>query len=681
VDGFIAEPRIHGDSLTGFLFFFVSCARIIVAVMRIKAHKIIVLLCCVLVFYAQAGGYVPGSSSRRAVKAYNDAKEYFIKRDFAKALSYAQKAFSIDRLFTEAYLLGGDIASEIKNTQLAIELYEKAIAINPELYPPAFYILGNLYYYQGNYDKAIAYYRNYLGFGLPVREQKIVDMRLENALKAHELKNKPVPFDPVNLGDNINTVNDEYVNAVSADWSLLIFTVRSPHFETHSKKRFIEEFYSSEFIDGQWLAAKPLGFLPEKLESEGALSLSYDNRQIFFTSCHHPHGFGSCDLYLSVRTGKTWSEPKNLGPMVNSSRWESQPSLSPDGKILYFASNRTGGSGGSDLWKSVRNDDGTWSQAVNLGNVVNTSGDEMAPYMHADGQTMYFSSSGHPGLGGADLFISQLKPGGMWSKPVNLGFPINTIADEINLIVHPDGKRAYISSDMESGKGGYDIYEFNLYDAIKPFPVSYIKGRVRDAVTRKPLDANIELIELDNNTIAIYSQSDRLDGEFVAVLPGGTDYALNVNRPGYLFYSQHFALDTLKTGMLDPVLMDIYLKPIMPGQVVILKNVFFAHDSYQLEPISEAELNRLYGLMNDNPEIALEVSGHTDNTGTSEYNLELSTKRANAVKDYLVSRGIAQKRIRHVGLGEKMPIATNETPEGRALNRRTEFRILKNKTD
>jgi len=634
-----------------------------------------------IAIHAQADETVLSSASRRAIKAYNKAKEYYIKRDLAKAQSFAHKAYSIDRNFTEAYLLGGDIASETKNHDLAIELYERAIESNPALYPPAFYILGNLYFNQANYEKAAENYRNYLGFKLPPREREIVVSRLEIALKANDLKNKPVPFDPVNLCDSINTANDEYVNAVSADGSMLIFTVRSPRLETQSQKQFKEEFYFSEFSDGHWLKAKPFGFMPGKLESEGALSLSYDNRQIFFTSCHHPEGYGSCDLYLSVRTGNTWSEPKNLGSLVNSSRWESQPSLSPDGKTLYFASNRNGGFGGSDIWKSVRNNDGIWSQPVNLGDVINTSGDEMAPYMHADGQTLYFSSRGHPGLGGADLFMSRLNPDGTWSKPINLGFPINTIADEINLIVHPDGQRAYISSDMESGKGGYDIYEFELYDDIKPLPVSYIKGIVRDALTRKPLDANIELIELEHNTIAIYSQSDKLNGEFIAVLPGGNDYALNVNRRGYLFYSQHFALDTLTTGMLDPITMDIYLKPIEPGQVVILKNVFFAHDSYELVPTSEAELNRLVGLMNDNPDIVLEISGHTDNTGTSAYNLVLSTNRAKTVNDYLVSRGIAQKRIRFIGLGETRPIDTNDTPEGRALNRRTEFRIVKINTD
>lgn len=682
MDDFIAESQIHGNSIaTGIVTFFVSCAQLSRLNMKIKVGISLVVLLCLVLSDVIAGKDALSSSSRRAIKAYNKAKDFYARRDFEKAQLYANKAFTADRFFTEAYLLGGDIAAEMNNSDLAIQLYENAISINPDLYPPAFYILGNIYYSLGNYEKSVEHYRHYLGLNLPAREKEIVIRRLENAQVAYGLKSEPVPFNPVNLCDKINTGNDEYVNAISADGSLLIFTVRSPHIEPATAKQFKEEFYYSDFSDGQWVKAQPLKQFSGGLDSEGALALSYDNQQIYFTACHQPGGYGSCDLYFSLRTGESWSEPRNLGPMINSSRWESQPSLSPDGKTLYFASNRQDGQGGSDIWKSVRNNDGAWNRPENLGNMINTAGDEMAPYIHADGKTLYFSSKGHPGLGGADLFMSRLKDDGSWTKPLNLGYPINTVADEINLIVHPDGQRAYISSDLQTGKGGYDIYEFALYDAIKPLPVSYIKGTVRDALTRKPLDSNIELIELEHGNTAVYSKSDKINGEFIVVLPGGADYALNVNRQGYLFYSHHFALDSVVSGILNPVILDIYLKPIELGQVVILKNVFFAHDSYELETVSQAELSRLIKFMNENPEIILEISGHTDNTGSSVYNLVLSANRAKAVNDFLVNHGIPQTRIRYLGFGETVPIETNDTPEGRSVNRRTEFRIVNNNTE
>jgi len=622
----------------------------------------------------------PETHSRRAYRFYQRSLDYYRQREFDKALQMTKRAFSIDKGYTRAYLLAGDIARELNHDTAAIRYYEKAIATQPEYYPPAYYILGNLYYQAGQYEKAYQSFNRYLDFMLSPQEQLIVEQRATTAATALDLKNNPVPFDPVNLCDGINTENDEYVNAISADGQTLIFTVRSPLNEPGSLRQFREKFYMSNLENGQWSEAQPMKHLSGGSESEGALSLSYDNRYIFFTSCHRPDGYGSCDLYYSKREGDQWTDPKNLGPVVNSSRWESQPSLSSDGRTLYFASNRPGGFGGSDIWKTVLQDDGSWSRPENLGETVNTADDEMSPYIHADGQTLYFSSRGHPGLGGADLFMSRLQPNETWTEPVNLGYPINTKSDEISLIVDPDGSRAYISSDMPAGKGGYDIYVFELYDKIKPKPVSHVKGIIRDANTLKALDASIELIELENGRTVVQSYSDPVDGEFITVLPAGSNYALNVSRSGYLFFSHHFALDSL-TDFFDPLILDIYLKPIEFGHSVILKNVFFAYDSYELENSSRVELSKLVNFLHENPEVELEISGHTDNTGSSAYNKSLSTNRAKAVYEFLINEGIEKKRLSYTGMGEKMPVDTNETPEGRANNRRTEFKIINRKTN
>lgn len=616
-----------------------------------------------------------GTDSRRAARHYERALKDYSLRNYDQALQSIQKAFAIDEQFTKAYLFGGDIAMDLENDSLAIDYYQKAIAIEPDFYPPAHYILGNLYYQNGMYAAAYERFKHYLTYDLPEKEQELTRKRRTDVAAALELKNNPVPFNPVNLSYRINTSNDEYVNAISADGSMLIFTVRSPVVDDFSRNILREEFYVSYFEDGEWLKARPMTFLSGNSESEGALALSYDNQYIFFTSCHQPDGYGSCDLYYSRKMGDDWLEPQNLGPIVNSARWESQPSLSSDGRTLYFASNRPGGFGGSDIWKTVLMDDSRWSPPVNLGETINTPGDEMSPYMHADGKTLYFSSKGHPGLGGADLFMSRLQTGNSWSEPLNLGYPINTEADEINLIVDPDGLRAYISSDLPQGKGGYDIYMFELHESIKPMPVSYLKGIVRDANTLKPLKANIELAELVNGQIVVQSRSDAVNGEFITVLPVGSNYALNVNRKGYLFYSHHFALDSI-TGFFNPVLLDIFLKPIESGQTAILKNVFFALDSYRLEEASRVELNRLIDFLAENPEIGLEISGHTDNTGLKAYNKVLSTNRAKAVFEFLINAGIDENRLSFVGKADEEPIDTNSTPEGRANNRRTEFKIV-----
>lgn len=643
--------------------------------MLAKSSWILVIFIVAFALAALAQDKTTTSRSAKAERLYQRALDYYTQRNPDRALQFTKKANNADRNFIKAYLLSGDILLDINDKTSAIAQYEKALNLDPDFYPPANYILGNLYYESGNYAAALQRFEHYAKFSLRDDERNLLMKRIEAAKTANDLKNNPVPFDPVNLCFNINSAADEYVNAIAADGKTLIFTVRSPLEKPERGRRFREEFLMSNLMDSSWNKAQPMHYLSENPLSEGALTLAYDNRHIFFTSCHSPDGFGSCDLYFSSRRGEGWTKPQNLGPVVNSSRWESQASLAPDGKTLYFASNRSGGIGGSDLWKTVLLENGEWQIPENLGDAINTTDDEMSPYIHADGKTIYLSSKGHPGMGGADLFVSRLQPDGQWSKPVNLGYPINTAADEINLIVHPNGTSAFISSDLPGGKGGYDIYSFELYDAIRPVPVSYLKGVVRDEKTNRPLAADIELIDLESGRTAVTSQSDALSGEFIAVLPVGSDYALHANRKDYLFYSHHFALQSV-TGLFDPVVMDILLKPVEYGQVIILKNVFFAHNSYELENSSGVELARLVAFLRENPELKLEISGHTDNTGTTAYNLTLSTNRAKAVYDYLLEKGIRRERLIFTGYGDSNPVDTNETPEGRANNRRTEFMII-----
>jgi outer membrane protein OmpA-like peptidoglycan-associated protein len=643
--------------------------------------SLILLLCCC--FAASIAQTADGSSSsRRATRLYERAVEHYTLREFGKALPFAEQALAVDANYLSALLIAGDISMELKNNDKAISFLSRAVSLNADYYPPALYILANLYLRNGFYQQALDYFQKYAVYKLPPDERSVLNDRIFLTEHAIQLLRNPVPFNPVNLGNKVNTVNDEYVNSISADGKTMIYTVRSPETEaTVGRKSFREAFYTARFLDdGNWTAAGQLRILGEESDSEGALSIAYDNSFIVFTACHRPDGFGSCDLYMAVRKGNEWVDPVNLGPVVNSSRWESQPSISGNGRDLYFASNRPGGFGGSDIWKSTRLDNGRWSTPENLGKHINTEFDEMAPFIHPDGQTLYFSSRGHPGMGGADLFMSRKNEDGIWSEPANLGYPINTHADEINLVVTPAGNEAFISSDLQEGWGGYDVYSFQLHDQIKPLPVSYIKGVVRHAKTMKPLAARIELIDLKTGQTLIETRSTAETGEFINVLPSGNNYALHISRSGFLFYSGHFSLEE-QSGFVDPFTLEIYLYPLEEGQKVVLRNIFFSHDSDKLQDASLTELNRLIEFLNEHPHLGLEISGHTDNTGSQEYNLDLSARRAKSVVAFLETNNINRERLSFAGKGDTKPVDTNETPEGRANNRRTEFKITYLKPD
>lgn len=635
-----------------------------------------VLVCILIALTTRANTDTLSIGSARAARLYHNAIELYENRQFSDAIELIRRAIRRDPAFTEAYLLGGDISRDMQQNQQAIEFYRAAIEINPRLFPPAFYILGTLYLKEGNYCKALDAFETYRNAGkFSDGDLQRVENQIERSQVALKLFSNPVPYNPINLGPHVNTEHDEYVNAILPDNSKLLFTLKRPIIGATDGRNFSEAFYHAVSSNGSWLEASELitGF--GKAHAEGALTISADGLTMFFTACHRPDGYGSCDIFVSRRLGKKWLAPQNLGPVVNSVRWESQPSFSSDGRTLFFVSTRPGGYGGSDIWVTQLRADGSWSPVVNAGPIINTAADELTPYIHPDGKTFYFSSDGHAGLGGADLFITRWSHATGWSEPENLGYPINTLADEIGLVVDAKGHTGYISSNIPGGQGGHDIYSFAMYEHIRPLPVSYIKGRVVDRTNSKPLQADLVLTELAEGRDLIRARSDAETGEFLAVLPAGHNYALSVNKPGYLFYSRHFELDTVKTW-LNPLLIEIGLKPILPGEGITLHNVFFDHDSYKILNESLPELQRLKKLMADNPSVRVLIEGHTDNTGTPEYNLMLSENRAKSVRDFILDKGIAPERVEYAGKGETIPVATNDTPEGRAVNRRTEFIIV-----
>ena len=611
---------------------------------------------------------------KKAKSHYQKAVNAYQYGDTEQAWRFLNIAQQTEDCFPDLHLLKATLYEEGKNADSAVASYRKAIAIDPDFFPNAYYFLACLESSLGQYQEAEEHFERFLDYP-DISEnlkEKASIARYRNK-EAIAIQKDRKEFVPVNLGPGINTENEEYLPFLSLDGGILVFTRRYPKDDPvpHIEEDF---FYSLRDTAGAWTQAVLFPPPINSGQNEGALSISPDGRYLFFAGCGREDGWGSCDIYASVRKGNGWGKVFNLGKPVNSMYWESQPCMSSDGKTLYFASNRPGGFGGSDIWMSQISETGVWSEPVNLGSNVNTPGDENSPFIHPDGETLYFASNGHPGMGGFDLFLSRRESGNRWSAAQNLGYPINTYSDETTLSVNAQGDTAYFSSDNLKGYGKEDIYSFCLYDQARPTTVSFMKGHVSDLETGQPLAARFELISLKSGLVRIESHADRQNGEFLVCLPTDEAFALNISCPGYLFYSAHIALDSRYKA--EPMHMNIRLQPIQPGAVVILENIFYDSEQYQLKDESIAELDKIYRFLINNPSLRIEIGGHTDNTGSVSFNQELSSKRAQAVAGYLVQRGIAPHRVKAVGYGFDHPIGDNRTAEGRAKNRRTELKIL-----
>ncbi len=634
-----------------------------------------------------SGAQQLSTTNKKAEKFFMSAVDFYQRGDNDRALIDAARAADLDPLFTEAYILQGDIEADLRRYDRAVGFYQRAIGTGQAFSTNLYYILANVQLAIGRYEDAEKNYTRFLETrNLP--EPKI--QRATEGMKACDFAircmKKPVPFQPVNLGDSINSPYDDYINAITPDEAYLYFTRKqAKDANTFDQSQpFEEDFYLAQMADSArlqnrqgWRIAKNLGSPINTHGNEGALCISPDGKFLFFAACNRDDSYGSCDLYWAKRQGQGWTQPENMGAAVNSSTWDSQPSFASDGKTLYFASKRSGGRGSSDIWRTELQRDGQWSRPVNLGDTINTRVEEMAPFIHPDDQTLYFSSKGHPGMGGLDLYYSRKGANGIWQVPVNMGYPINTFADEITLVVNARGDLAFISSDIPGGKGKQDVYNFPLYKDAQPLLTTYFKGVVYDAETKARLEARFELVDLATSKVIAESTSDPATGEFLLALPTERNYALNVAREGYLFYSDNFSLTGSNTST-RPFIKNIPLKPIRVGETVILRNIFFDTDKYTLKNESVTELEKLILLLLKNPKLRIDISGHTDNEGSAEYNLELSKNRAKTVYEYLIRQGISRERLTYSGYGLSRPVDVNTTEQGRAANRRTEFRVLGN---
>jgi len=615
------------------------------------------------------------TTSNKALKIYKEGVSAYDYLDYYKAENDFKEALSIDKNFYEAFMMLGDLLAKESRYKEASENYKAAVKIDSMFFKPVFFNLANTELMSGNYSNALIHFNVYMAQeGMSAKNKIAAAKSIKNCEFALNAMKNPVPFNPVSVGSGINTSDDEYWPSITADGQTLMFT-RQPNISNNPDFKGVvqEDFYISYFANNVWQKAFNAGAPLNTIQNEGAQTLSSDGSYMYFTACNRPDGLGNCDLYFSAFTKGKWSEPSNLGAPVNTNHWESTPSISADGKTLFFSSSRPGGFGGKDIWLTRLNDKNKWTEPVNLGSVINTEGDEMSPFIHFDGKTLYFASDGRVGMGGFDLFVSRMKDDSTWTEPQNLGYPINTFNDEMGLIIESGGQKAYYSSVRDKSRGK-DIFSFNLYESVRPNPVSYMKGKVYDKETGKLLKADYELINLSTGKIIIKNVTDET-GNFLVCLPSGYNYGINVSKPGYLFYSENFMLEGIHTAS-KPYIKKIVLNPAIVGEKMQLSNVFYEIDSWQLKKESITELDNLVTLLSENSNLVMEIGGYTDSTGTEQYNMALSEKRALSVVNYLIKRGISSGRLKYKGYGNNSPLGDNVTTEGRKLNRRTEAKIV-----
>ncbi len=566
----------------------------------------------------------------------------------------------------------------------------KAEQLNPGVTYDLMYVVGMAYHQVEGFDKAIEHYtkfkQNYNGNNND--SLLYVAKRIRECLDGKELI-KDTVYDLVDMGPIVNSKYADYVPLIRADQSYMIFTSRRPHKEmdTTSKKgrhkggrlaafdlEYYEDIFRTDHInDSTWSTPYRFDYNTDKFGVHDAcVSLSFDGLTIY---TYRPENEG--DLYSSkVENGK-WTETKPLKG-INSKYREDHVAISFDNQVAYFVSDRPGGFGKKDIWKTNRISDDEWGVPVNLGPTINTEYDEEGVFIHPDGKTLYFSSRGHNTMGGYDIFESTFE-NNLWSIPLNMGYPINSPDDDVFFVLTADGKNAYLSSVKEGGFGMQDIYSITPFvkKKQKEFDVVVFKGLVIDKETRVKLNAKVNII--DNTTgLKIFSNTVDAERGFLVTLPTGRtgkNYGISVEAEGYLFYSENF--DLVKKAGFKEYEKIVEMEKLKVGAVLTLRNVFFDFDKWDLKSESVRELDHAIEVLNTNKKIRIQIEGHTDSKGTDEYNQVLSEKRCNSVKDYLISKGFDPGRIAKViGYGEAKPIDTNETDEGRANNRRVEFRLV-----
>ena len=655
-------------------------------------------------------------SNKDALKASRAGFEFEQENKLSEALFEYNKAIAADPKYPYPVERIGAMYQRLHNYPRAIQFLHRAIALDSNFDDYNFYNLATCYKALQKNDSAVMYYKLFLLKIKPIVADDSAAVRDATTLVTYTeqclaLRAKPKNTqDPILLKGEINSSYDDFSPTVTTDGKTMYFTSRRPSTNTKmytETKDFGDDiFYSTLGVAG-W--SKPYALPPpvSSKDDEGAVSISTDGQTVFYSLCRRPDGMGDCDIYYSELHGTLWSAPKNLGREFNSAAWDAQPSISPDGLTMYFSSRRFGSIDGSeDIWVAYKNTDGTWGKPVTLGPDINTGGSERSPFIANDGRTLYFSSNGRPGFGGHDLFMTRKQDDGLWSEPVNLGSPINSSGDDEFMTIPARGDKIFYASQRDSLKGSLDIYEAILPLNMRPLPVTLITGIVFDKNTKKPLGAKIEVTDLAKDQIQAEYRSNSETGEFQIPLPAGKNYGITATAPHYAFFSNNYsvpdsaqykeihyeiALTRIDSEILasnnppntkNPIdtggknSNDTNTGTIKETTVIELNNIFFDFNKATLRTESITELRHMIKFMQEYPKLKVEISGHTDSIGTEEVNRKLSQERAEAVREYLVSHGVHTARITARGYGASKPVAPNETEEGRQRNRRTEFRII-----
>ncbi len=617
------------------------------------------------------------TKSKKAIEYYTEADNYRVRGQFTQAIVLLNQAIDKDKNFFEAYYRLGIVYMSQKDFTTANQYLEKGLSLtrDPKKQKVFWYDLGESYFATGDYTKAEQYMQLFLKEEIANRPKlERAKLILRNIQFAKDNEKKASAYKQKKLSDTVNNFVLQYFPVLTADQQELIFTRRLGPGGNDDEDLVV----SRKTAAGSWGFPESISKSINSELNEGTCTISADGRKLIFTSCIGREGFGSCDLFESTKIGDVWSAPKNLGINVNSAEWESQPSLSADGRTLYFVSDRRGGLGRRDIWISTLNEKGQWTKARNAGKPINTVYDEISPFIHVNNRTLYFASNGLTGFGGYDIFFSERDTAATWSAPVNMGSPINTHEDQFSLFITADGKKGYYSHE-EARPAGYSvsyIYEIDIpEDQQIRFKSNYVRGVVRDKATKKPLLAKVELINLKEGEVESLVESDSLTGKYLMVLTQGAEYALYVNKKGYLFRSLNFNYSEIRD--FKPITLDIDLEKVTEGTVAVLHNIFFDVDKFELKEKSRTELQKISRFLTENPALRVEISGHTDNVGAAAYNKQLSEKRAQSVYEYLVTSGIDSKRLITKGYGPERPVSTNETEDGRQANRRIEFKIIR----
>jgi outer membrane protein OmpA-like peptidoglycan-associated protein len=616
---------------------------------------VVVFLCCT----ANKGN---AQNEQAASKLLDKAAIALDAQNYDECIQLLQSSIQKDTNYIDSYITLFQVYVKIKQQHNAIAIFEKVMQKDNEGCIPYFLKYATALASVGEYEKAYTLLNAYQTKTPAYQQQSIQDLiSICNFAKLH-------PADPFievsNVGDSINSSNAEYFPTITVQDSLFVFMRRD------SYKR--EDFLYSTISNNGFSLAKPLSDSLNFADKKGAPSLSSNLNTLYYAAEYNEMGFGRYDIYMVQKKDTGWSFPTNLGRNINSDFWESAPSISPDGQALFFSSNIPGGYGGIDIYVAYKNKYGDWGKAYNMGPNINTKGDDQTPFIHADNSTLYFSSNGWPGYGGTDIFVSYKRVDGKWSKPTNLGYPINTFNDEGSIAVASNGKEGYIASDRADSRGGLDIYKVVLPKNAQANKTFYFKGIITDAKTNKAIPGLVRLADPKDSTRFMLINVDS-SGLFVLSVPQFDSLGIQVNSPQHEYASMLLSKDSL--NQMTGTTQYFNLSPIQNKFTKDFKNVFFEINAAQLKVASNIELDALVNYLASSPNATILIEGHTDNTGSELANINLSEKRANAIAQYLIFKGIDKNRIASKGYGSSKPIADNNTVNGRAQNRRSSFTI------